>query len=219
MMFHKSTPLLSDTILAQLEGVRGTELIRLLSTILAQQEQRIETLENNLELLTLHERHRGPMLAADGPVRAMIQRFSRLHEISANDYLLERNGFHGIEFDRTGRPYRWCGASGLVPFSFYVDRKDPLELVLTLFNSVDERNYSDMKLFDGEAEVKPVDLSGESGGARTLIYHLPGRPDVINTQITLKCPVFIRLSSDDERVAAIAFHNLAVSPIKSHRAV
>jgi|GEM_PF-5876108 len=194
----------------RLGNLRGEALVSQLLESLEQMEGRIALLEGRLEMVAAYERHRGPLTQSAPAGYAVEQPLADHHEIVAEDHLLLSDGFHKIQLTGEGGAYRWAAGSGGLPFSFFVDRSRPLQLSLTLFNTVDERNYSAMTLTDG-ANKLPLRFA-RRGKVADVTATLPERPGPDETRLVFQVPHFGKLSERDNRQAGVAFHRLVVAP-------
>ncbi|MFK7752087.1 MAG: hypothetical protein AB8B51_06015 [Sedimentitalea sp.] len=200
-------------IASELANLHGKDLLDGFTDILARQAQEISELRAMIGLLSAYEANREVLLEVSDPVRARHPQMATSYELSADEHFAFSDGNHPIEFDKAGRPFRWCGKSGALVFSPFVDRSADKTVIIESFNTVAPENYSDFKLLDGKDELKAVfTQTTKIGGmiAATLPARKSGEP---GTVLTLQLPVTRQLSEKDARVAAIAFHRCSITPV------
>ena len=193
----------------ELAELRGAELVRKLAHIIALQSQKIEALSAAVKLLDAYEENREVLLGVSEPVFAATREMATSYEVLASEHLPHSEGFHAVEFDKNGLPFRWSGAEGQLQFSCYVDRKAGAVAELELFSSIDPRNLEEFEVYDGaeklEAKVAPA------AHGQLVRVNLPAAASVgMPTDLLFRFPHFRKLSDQDERVAAVAFHRLAI---------
>ena len=202
-----------------LAAARGDTLITRLAELFDRQSKRIDALEADLRLLSLHEAHRSPILDAQPGVARAPRSLSPLYRVTAEDYLLERDGFQGIEFTADNRPYRWAGASGALPFEFYANRALPLVITMDLLDLPGQIGLGDLRLTDDEI-ILPLHIE-ESETGLSLTALLPPRDHLGVTRLIYHLPqagglAILGLPEGDPMPAgfgggAIAFHGLRVT--------
>ncbi|WP_428929893.1 hypothetical protein [Marinibacterium sp. SX1] len=196
---------------AEFSSLHGTDLVRKLVDTLAHQARRIDALESSVQLLNAYQEGRDLLLNIQEPVSATEIEMASSFELSAMEHLPRSSGFHGIEFDNAGNPFRWAGESGLLTFTCYIDRGRPNTVTLDLINSVEPANYEHLAFFDDDAE-RQVTLEKTTPAGRRVTSVLPSRDQATGpTTLTFRFPHFRRLSEDDRRTAAVAFHSLLVT--------
>lgn len=159
---------------SELSGLRGTDLVGRLAEILAQQEQKIGTLEATIQLLNAYEESRDLLLTVNENVSGELMQPVANFTLGAAEHLSRDDGFHAIEFDNAGNPFRWAGENGVLTFTCYVDRSRPVYMTLDLLNVVDQSNYENIEFFDGDNQVQ-VSVAKTSSLGRTISAKLPPR--------------------------------------------
>lgn len=199
-----------DRLRGELADLRGTDLVDKLVDVLAHQSQQIERLTATVRLLDVFEQYRDVLLKVDEPVFAEDAELATSYELLASEYLPPAAGFHAIEFNKTGVPYRWGGIDGSLNFSCFVDRRSGVAVRLELVYTADPENFDHVKLFDGGKSV-PVKITKTPDDRRLVLAELPPRPGTAGiTRLTFSFPKFRKLSNEDGRIAAVAFHRLQV---------
>lgn len=193
-----------------LAQLRGAELVDKLAEILAQQANRIATLEATIKLLEAFEQNRDVLLQVDEPIKAQNTQYADRFELSASENLTPDDGFHALEFAASGVPFRWAGKDGKVEAACFVDRSRPCTASIELLHTVDPENFDGTQGFDGAVELEVLRAQAFDHGA-ILSIDLPPRPEPGPTLISFQFPKFNALSDQDERVAAVAFHRLVVA--------
>lgn len=196
-----------EEIASHLTGLRGNELVKVLAKKLAELEKSCETLNKKLELLSAYEQSRDILLAVNEPIIASDAKLSRYHEVLASEAFTLGEGFHQLEFNKDGQPYRWAAQDGHISYSCAVDRSFGTSFGVELYNTVAPENYTGLQVFDGSDLIKvTVDTYGSVAIIKGKLAAKRGQGHTVH--LTLRFPVTRELSDADKRVAGVAFHKL-----------
>ena len=146
-------------------------------------------------------------------------RYAERARIDAAHSFLDTVGFHALEQDENGMPYRWSGPERTFAISIFVDRRRPMAFALCF-----GRLYSDAPL-----ELLRAFVDGEDAGlsiarlpnryeARGL---LPPREEPGATVLTFVVPEMQSPADGglaDERQLGLSFECLCVDPLPAAKA-
>lgn len=135
--------------------------------------------------------------------------------IDAEMALDPADGFHHIEYNADGMPFRWTGPAPDFHFILFLDRRKPRALSLNIcdFSLRDEQAVS--AWVDGART--PWTQTRAHGGLMAHRVRLPAReggaPTLVRFGVrTLHAPAHHDPDSTDDRHLGVAFHSLQVSP-------
>jgi hypothetical protein len=121
-------------------------------------------------------------------------------------------GFHGLEYDGSGKSYRWTGPNRAFHFEVMVDRRRPVELCLRYSRMFENPNNEFVRCYvDGiEVETRTVAVGNEFDVLATM----SAREDAVATKLTWMCPR-VRSPADvgastDVRKLGLAFRWLKI---------
>jgi hypothetical protein len=190
---------LDQSTLESLLSSVATELLRI-HNALSNARARITALE---VIATLNDK----IIAADNP-----QAFDNLPRsiiIEASFALSAETGFYWLEYDTTGRPYRWTGPESLFFFELFVDRNYPLDMSLR-YSRLQVPGINPVRCYvDGkEVEVKIRDVDGEF----EVYAVIPPRRFLGGTVIMFECwnVQVEKEQSADSRKLGLAFRWLKI---------
>jgi hypothetical protein len=190
--------------------LKGQELVERLSEIIERQNDRISKLEASLELLRIYQENSDILLHANEVITAKAPELASSYSICADQHFSRADGFHSLEFNDHGRPYRWCGEAGNLTFRFYVDRSQPLIVTLELFSAVHPDNIHGLELFE-KSDSLPLIVVEDHKPWPHIVCTLPPMPNVSGaTVLRYNFPVTQQLSEQDGRVASVAMHRFSV---------
>jgi hypothetical protein len=120
--------------------------------------------------------------AGDLPASALVDSAM----IDAAYALRTEQGFHGLEYDGSGAPYRWTGPNRAFHFELTVNRTRPLELRLRYSRMYENPKNEFVKCYvDGvEIEAQTVAVGNEF----EVLATLPAREGAGVTNLTWMCP-------------------------------
>jgi hypothetical protein len=122
-------------------------------------------------------------------------------------------GFHEVEYDSVGLPFRWTGPDRRFAFELFVDRREPADFALTFDDFPARRRLDELVAFvDGAPAALRVDRRGDRCFATGA---LPARADRGGTAIAFLCPQVELLKSPDRqenRQVGLRFRALAINP-------
>lgn len=139
---------------------------------------------------------------------------SRLH-VTADAPFDAASGFHALEHDLKGFPFRWTGPSSQFKFELMVDRTQRCNVVLRMLNSghLTPQYLSSMRVY---VDGKNVPTTQKVADLVELQFALPPRPaGVSQSSIIVECGMWSPASaqnSDDARVLGVPFFDLSVEP-------
>lgn len=134
-------------------------------------------------------------------------------EVSADVFLNDVRGFYGLEWDRTGKPYRWTGPERASMIDLCVDRAEPKAFNLALLKMrPDGRDHACRILVDGQpvpCRIQQTDTLVVFSGI------LPAAENRVKTEVciltpTLYSPAEMNPGSGDNRRLGVAFMKLVV---------
>lgn len=134
-------------------------------------------------------------------------------EVSADIFLNDVRGFYGLEWNHTGKPYRWTGPDRASMIDLCVDRTEPKAFNLALLKMrPDGRDHACRILVDGQ----PVPCRVQQTDALVVLSGiLPAAENRAKTEVciltpTMYCPAEMNLGSSDNRRLGVAFMKLVV---------
>ncbi len=129
---------------------------------------------------TLHDRIAGENRETD------FARYPQSLTIDAAFALSAESGFYHLEYDQSGKPYRWTGPEPTFWFEVFVDRRGAAELVLRYSQLYLQTPGQYVRCFvDGvEIDVETVPVDGEFEVRAVL----PPRADAGGTVVSFVCP-------------------------------
>lgn len=211
-MTNLHEPTDAQTILGRLDRSSPDALLTSLATELLALHEANQQLAARIVALeataTLHDRMTAAIAATERPVT-----MPKKASVDAVFSLGVEAGFHGLEYDESGAPFRWTGPGRLFHFELFVDRDVPLDFRLRYSRVfVDEPTQRILCHVDGEAVeavVVPVDGEMELRGT------LPTRAGANGTVLMFACSKTDspaeRGGSEDTRHLGIQFRWLRVA--------
>lgn len=124
-------------------------------------------------------------------------------------------GFHNLEYDETGRPFRWTGPDRNFSFPVFVNRRVPLEFKLSFGRICGGFPIEGIRAFlDGE----PIQIQSDVSSHGQMITGKITKREVIGgTVLTFVCPATTSPatfeSNDDHRLLGLSFYSLAITSI------
>ncbi len=197
-----------EEILGRFDGSSGETLIRSLAAEFLQLHRAHAALAARLAVMeTLQAMSDGILEAASGAVA----RYPARARVAADDCVLDIIGFHQLEHDQTGAPYRWTGPERYFSFHLFVDRRTPAAFVLSFGAFYAEASVKHLRGFVDGKEIL-LSFKGASNGweARGA---MPPRRDAGATVLTFVVPQIASPSSKgsaDVRLLGLSFQSLTV---------
>ena len=151
----------------------GTELIARIESL----GRELARLRQDVDLLQGLERHRDVILSrhtidSERPLASIAR-------LEASEFLEDGSGFHALEFDASGVPYRWTGPEAEARIFVWIDRRQPLSLRLA-FGSFGRSDYITVAV---DGQLYP--LAKPEAMEPVTIGPLPARRTVGPTEIRL----------------------------------
>jgi len=171
-------------------------------------EARIELLENQVETLN---RSLTSMAVQSG----LVPHYPRAAIIEADDYINSSQGFHKLEYDKSGAPYRWTGPSRSFYFWIFVDNRQDKTVDLTISGAAKPNILATMMVYaNGVLVPHKILLKGARSIVRSII---PGTTSEVPSpfKITYRVddtylPDRLPNSDGDKRRLGVIFTSLEV---------
>jgi hypothetical protein len=194
-----------------LRSKRGPELLKGLVDELAKLHLLCAELGRLIQQLQVQQNFSRHLLALEAGADFGPRLPSQL-EIYASQMLEPQQGFHSLEYDDNGVPFRWTGPQRQFSFLVNIDRDMPLIVELEAMWMLDESRQSDLNLMvDGSILPCRLRRAGSGYIGRAL---LPAAAEQGTTTLTFILPTTLRPDSTaiDQRQLGIAFRRLAIRP-------
>jgi len=199
-----------------LASKRGPELIDAIGLELGDLHSEIRRLSIQLrQLQAFHAFSERMSILTQANVRAT--RLPNSLCIDAAQLFEPGNGFHQLEYERNGQPFRWTGPRRDFSFSLFIDRSASSQVRLEVAHMMDASRQNELVvLVDGQSFT--LRLTRQTGGWAGEVT-LPPLPASQATNLVFVVPCVIRPDSqDDTRTLGIAFRRLAISPCADEKA-
>jgi hypothetical protein len=136
--------------------------------------------------------------------------------LTADCQLGAEDGFHEMEHDDAGRPYRWTGPTCLFGADIVLDRRAPRTLTIDLVSALELSNIEALRAFCGGEELDLVVAPRRSGNIVSLSATLGPKPPGGRTRIWFAVPRVVSPSerdpsSADGRRLGVAFVALRIA--------
>ncbi len=178
-----------------------------LSARIARLTGEVAMLRQRLDTVTTFERFRDAVLTHRGSVPYQPPSSNLL---DARDFMETVEGVYFLEYGPTGA-YRWTGPGNFTRFSFFVDRRVPVQVELHLM-FLGRLAASDILSVDIEGVVYPFFRAGPGDGF--VAGPVPPRAGVAPTDVVLHVPVVFAPGegSGDTRRLGVAISSIALEP-------
>lgn len=202
---------------ASLHDVEATDVLDLLLREMAHLKAHVEVLSHaysSLLRITLIDQR----LLAQPASASSAPPFAQECQITADSAgMFSENGFHQIEHNLDGVPFRWSGPSQVFAFDLFVDRSRPLEIILTTLPTTNA-NADQPRLFCAAGTMNiPLHCQQTAQG---LAWRgiLPADASLGRTRLAFRVEPLFRPSdvdpdSSDDRLLGLPVIGLAVSPV------
>jgi hypothetical protein len=194
-----------------LRSKRGPELVKGLVDELAALHQLYGEIGRSIQQLQIQRNFTEHLLALEDVSNCGPRPPAQL-DIYAAQLLEPQEGFHGLEYDDNGVPFRWTGPQRHFSFRVSIDREMPLAVELDVMCMMEEQRQRDLNLLvDGS--LFPCRLQREGSGyvGRAL---LPAAAGQATATLTFIVPATLRPdpATRDQRELGVAFRKLAIRP-------
>ena len=131
---------------------------------------------------------------------------------TAAERTVPKNNLHFLEHDSTGAPFRWTGPDRVSRFSFFLDRRAPLRLELSILDFRDSDRQAPIAVFLDGIGVEHAMLR-RPGGGYAISAVLPARAESAPspTEISFAVREVIPASAEDDRLLGFALSALHIS--------
>jgi len=137
-------------------------------------------------------------------------------KLSADAPLPRDSGFHDLEHDPRGVPFRWTGPSKDFSFEFGMDRSDSRLALISMLKS-GRINGSYLERIRVFVDGRPVPCSFSLGRMPSIEFEIPKRnSSMASTTISVECDVWSPSQEDgseDQRTLGIPFVELSIGPL------
>lgn len=230
-MLNKSQP----TTVPELQGLRAmsdTETRNRVRALLAAKHgpELIDAISDEIGDLYAQTQHVAEQLRILPLFQSFSERISFLEEsgvgqgrlpdrvrVDAAQLFAPENGFHSLEYEPGGKPYRWTGPRRDFSFSLYVNRARPLRLQLEVSRMIDARVQKDVVLLLDGAPI-PLQLTRLGSGfiGETI---LPPETRMRATSLIFVVPcVLPEPMGKDARYVGVAFCELRLAVMDDEKA-
>lgn len=140
---------------------------------------------------------------------------SRLH-VTAEAPFDAVSGFHALEHDLKGSPFRWTGPSSQFKFELMIDRTRVCNAVLRMLNSghLTLQYLNSMRVY---VDGKNVPATPKITELVELQFAIPPRASSVSqSSIIIECPMWSPASaqnSEDTRMLGVPFFDLSIEPV------
>ena len=188
----------------------GAELVDAIADEICDLHAHVDRIAEQLRLLPLYQSFSERMDLLEEAGVGQVQLPQRL-TIEASHLFVTDHGFYTLEYDSSGRAYRWTGPRRDFYFVVYVDRSVPLRLELEIFRMVDRRLQSDIVLLaDGVPMPLHLDTARDCIVGRAV---LPVHSRTRATSLIFVVPcVLPEPKGLDARHLGVAFRELRIRP-------
>lgn len=208
-----SQPTERSRVKAELASKQGNELVSAIADEFGDLHAQMRRIEDRLRLLPIYRdfSERLSLLAESGLAHEELP--DRL-KIEASHLLAADGGFYAIEYDRSGRAYRWTGPRRHFYFVLYLDRRAPLRIELELCRLADSGMQKNLLLL---ADGKPVALHAEFVKSDIVASAtLPPLASARATSLIFVLPALVpETDGVNVRHIGVAFRELRVYPAES----
>lgn len=208
-----SQPTERSRIKAELASKQGNELVGAIADEFGDLHAQMRRIEDRLRLLPIYRdfSEKLSLLAESGLAHEELP--SRL-TIEASHLLAADGGFYGIEYDGSGRAYRWTGPRRHFYFVLYLDRRAPLRVELELCRMADSSVQKNLLLL---ADGKPAALNVEFVKSDVVASAtLPPLASARATSLIFVLPALVpETDGANVRQIGVAFRELRVHPAES----
>jgi hypothetical protein len=123
-------------------------------------------------------------------------------------------GFYFVEYEASGRPFRWSGPSRDFSFTLKIDRSAPLRLRLHLIALIDPNLQSDL-LFLVDGVSVPIRVAAQEEGWFDYEATIPAGTGMRETHLVVAVPCVLQPDNpEDTRLLGVAFRELRIFPVE-----